>query len=106
MIGLDTRGSMQGLIGAARQKPWSVVNEIATPKPEPRLRVALLTYGTPGKGKPGDVVIQARTRELSVERTAYVKQVMDRQGLDDSLSLDKALRTTVREQADERVHAK
>lgn len=57
-ICLDTSGSMSGLIHAARQKLWSVVNEIARLKPEPRLRVALLTYGTPGRGLPGDVVIQ------------------------------------------------
>jgi len=59
VICLDTSGSMQGLIHAARQKLWSVVNELAALKPEPRLRVALLTYGTPGAHvKPGDVVIQ------------------------------------------------
>jgi len=50
---------MSGLIHAARQKLWSVVNELAALKPEPRLRVGLLTFGTPGtQVKPGDVVIQ------------------------------------------------
>lgn len=44
-ICLDISGSMQGLIDAARQNLWAVVNELATLKPEPRLRVALLTYG-------------------------------------------------------------
>ncbi|MDJ0521003.1 MAG: vWA domain-containing protein [Planctomycetota bacterium] len=60
VICLDTSGSMSGLIHAARQKLWSVVNELAMLKPEPRLRVALLTFGSPGKpgAKPGDVVIQ------------------------------------------------
>ncbi len=57
VVCLDTSGSMSGLIHAARQKLWSIVSEIATLKPEPKLRVALLTYGTPG-GKPGDVQIQ------------------------------------------------
>ena len=67
VICLDTSGSMSGLIHAARQKLWSVVNEIATLKPEPRLRVALLTYGTPGQGKPGDVVLQTDlTRDLDL----------------------------------------
>ncbi|MCA8978125.1 MAG: cytochrome P460 family protein [Planctomycetes bacterium] len=42
---LDISGSMKGLIDAARQNLWAVVNEMATLKPEPRLRVALLTYG-------------------------------------------------------------
>ncbi|MCA8965362.1 MAG: VWA domain-containing protein [Planctomycetes bacterium] len=42
---LDISGSMNGLIDAARQNLWSVVNEMATLQPEPQLRVALLTYG-------------------------------------------------------------
>ena len=47
-ICLDTSGSMDGLINAARQKLWSIVNELATAKPTPKLRVALLTYGNDG----------------------------------------------------------
>jgi len=48
---LDVSGSMQGLINAARQNLWSIVNDMATLKPQPRLRVALLTYGSPHYGK-------------------------------------------------------
>ncbi len=44
-ICLDTSGSMQGLIDAARSKLWAVVNDLALARPAPRLRVALLTYG-------------------------------------------------------------
>ncbi len=44
-ICLDTSGSMSGLINAARQKLWAIVNELATAKPRPRLRVALYQYG-------------------------------------------------------------
>lgn len=44
-ICLDVSGSMNGLINAARQNLWAVVNELATLKPTPQLRVALLTYG-------------------------------------------------------------
>ena len=58
VICLDTSGSMSGLINAARQKLWSVVSEIAMLEPEPKLRVALLTYGSPGHPKRGDVVVQ------------------------------------------------
>jgi hypothetical protein len=58
VICLDTSGSMQGLIHSARQKLWSVVSEVATLKPEPRLRVALLTYGSPGDAARGFVVVQ------------------------------------------------
>ncbi len=42
---LDISGSMNGLIDAARQNLWAVVNEMATLKPAPQLRVALLSYG-------------------------------------------------------------
>lgn len=44
-ICLDISGSMQGLIDAARQNLWAVVNDLATLRPTPTLRVALLTYG-------------------------------------------------------------
>ncbi|MBI3099507.1 MAG: VWA domain-containing protein, partial [Planctomycetes bacterium] len=47
-ICLDTSGSMDGLIDAARRKLWDITNELATAKPTPRLRVALLTYGNDG----------------------------------------------------------
>ncbi|MHC4413974.1 MAG: vWA domain-containing protein [Planctomycetota bacterium] len=47
-ICLDTSGSMSGLIGAAKQKLWAVVNDLARAEPVPRLRVALLTYGNNG----------------------------------------------------------
>jgi hypothetical protein len=47
-ICLDTSGSMQGLIDAARIKLWEIVNDLALAKPSPHLRVALLTYGNDG----------------------------------------------------------
>jgi hypothetical protein len=47
-ICLDTSGSMSGLIDAARQKLWSIANDLAMAKPAPRLRVALLTFGNDG----------------------------------------------------------
>ena len=48
VICLDTSGSMNGLIESAKQKLWAVVNELATAKPRPRLRVALYQYGNDG----------------------------------------------------------
>lgn len=48
VICLDTSGSMDGLIDAARQKIWAIVNDLALAKPAPRLRLALLTYGNDG----------------------------------------------------------
>jgi len=66
-ICLDTSGSMEGLIHAARQKLWSVVSELATAKPAPDLRVALLTYGSPGNDEAGHVVLQTDlTRDLDL----------------------------------------
>ena len=47
-ICLDTSGSMSGLIEAAKQKLWAIVNDLALVEPTPRLRVALLTYGNNG----------------------------------------------------------
>jgi hypothetical protein len=55
---LDTSGSMQGLINAARQKLWEVVNQLATAQPTPTLRVALLTYGSEGTEADGYVVVR------------------------------------------------
>ncbi len=60
---LDTSGSMTGLINAARTKMWEVVNELALAKPMPRLRVALLTYGSPGNDATGHVILQTNLTE-------------------------------------------
>ena len=47
-ICLDTSGSMDGLIESAKQKLWAVVNDLALAEPNPRLEVALLTFGNDG----------------------------------------------------------
>lgn len=47
-ICLDTSGSMDGLINSARQKLWTIVNDLAEAEPTPRLRVAVLSYGNDG----------------------------------------------------------
>lgn len=44
-ICLDISGSMDGLIDSAKARLWSIVNDLATAKPVPTLKVALLTYG-------------------------------------------------------------
>jgi Mg-chelatase subunit ChlD len=41
---LDTTGSMSGLIEGAKQKIWSISNQIVAGKPSPNLRVGLLAY--------------------------------------------------------------
>ena len=44
-ICLDISGSMDGLIDSAKARLWSIVNDLATAKPIPEVRVALLSYG-------------------------------------------------------------
>ena len=41
---LDTTGSMGGLIEGAKQKIWSIANDIATAKPARDIRFALVPY--------------------------------------------------------------
>jgi Mg-chelatase subunit ChlD len=45
---LDTTGSMSGLIEGAKQKIWSIVNQIASGRPTPEIRVGLLGYRDKG----------------------------------------------------------
>lgn len=48
VIALDTSSSMDGLIDSARQKLWDVVNLLAHARPQPILRVGLISYGNDG----------------------------------------------------------
>ena len=41
---LDTTGSMGGLIEGAKQKIWSICNQIASGKPTPDLKVGLVAF--------------------------------------------------------------
>ena len=41
---LDTTGSMGGLIEGAKQKIWSIANEMVSAKPAPELRLGLVAY--------------------------------------------------------------
>lgn len=51
VIALDVSGSMEGLIGSAKQRLWDITNELAQARPLPALRVAILTYGAPNYGE-------------------------------------------------------
>jgi len=73
-ICLDTSGSMSGLINAARQKLWDVVSELALAQPEPELRVALLTYGSPSYGHPSYVRVQT---DLTSDLDAVYQKLME-----------------------------
>jgi Mg-chelatase subunit ChlD len=48
VIALDTSSSMNGLIDSARQKLWDVVNVLSKARPQPIVRVGLLSYGNTG----------------------------------------------------------
>lgn len=41
---IDTSGSMQSIIDSAKQKVWSIINELIAAKPVPILRVGLIAY--------------------------------------------------------------
>ena len=41
---LDTTGSMGGLIEGAKQKIWSIINELKQGQPEPDLKIGLVAY--------------------------------------------------------------
>jgi hypothetical protein len=41
---LDTTGSMGGLIDGAKQKIWSIANEMISAKPTPQLKLGLIGY--------------------------------------------------------------
>lgn len=45
VFAIDCSGSMGGVISTAKQKIWSIVNEIAKAKPSPVLRIGLHGYG-------------------------------------------------------------
>lgn len=45
VFAIDCSGSMGGVIETAKQKVWTIVNEVGKAKPAPRLRIGLLGYG-------------------------------------------------------------
>ena len=45
---LDTTGSMSGLIEGAKQKIWSIANEMISAKPTPELKLGLVGYRDKG----------------------------------------------------------
>lgn len=51
VVAIDTTGSMQHVIEAAKRKVWSIVNELAKAKPTPLVRLGLIAYR--GEGDEG-----------------------------------------------------
>jgi hypothetical protein len=55
---------MDGLIDSAKARLWSIVNDLATAKPVPQVRVALLTYGCDSySSEAGWVVVDSELTE-------------------------------------------
>jgi Mg-chelatase subunit ChlD len=67
---LDTTGSMGGLIEGAKQKIWSIANQIASGKPTPEIKMGLLPYRDRG-----DVYI-TRVIDLSDDLDAIHGELM------------------------------
>ena len=51
VIALDVSGSMSGLIGSAKQRLWDIVNQLGRARPQPELRIAIMSYGNPEYGQ-------------------------------------------------------
>ena len=49
-IALDVSSSMSGLIDSTKQRLWDIVNELGRAQPQPILRVAIISYGSPNYG--------------------------------------------------------
>lgn len=75
VICLDTSGSMEGLIDSARARLWDVVNSLASARPTPRLRVGLLTYGSPHNATPAQGFIVKQTDLTSDLDTVYSRMM-------------------------------
>jgi hypothetical protein len=74
VICLDVSGSMQGLIDSAKLKLWDIVNELATVKPTPRLRVAIYSYG----GQGGEYTIANGYTRKEVDLTTDLDKVYEK----------------------------
>ena len=66
---LDTTGSMSGLIDGAKRKIWQVANQLASGKPTPEIRMALVGYRDRG-----DVYV-TRVRDLTADLDAIYAEL-------------------------------
>ncbi|MCI0536960.1 MAG: VWA domain-containing protein [Verrucomicrobiales bacterium] len=85
---LDTTGSMGGLIQAAKEKIWAIANTLATTKPAPHIKLALVAYRDRG-----DAYVTKRT-DLTDDLDAVYKELMAFQadgGGDEPESVNQAL---------------
>lgn len=75
VIALDTSGSMEGLLDSARARLWDVVNAAAEKDPDARVRVALITFGSPGVAGPQEGFVKVRS-DLTTDLDSLYGQVM------------------------------
>ncbi|HEX5067293.1 MAG TPA: vWA domain-containing protein [Myxococcota bacterium] len=66
---LDTTGSMSGLIDGAKRKIWQVANQLASGKPTPEIRMALVGYRDRG-----DAYV-TRVRDLTADLDAIYAEL-------------------------------
>lgn len=67
---LDTTGSMGGLIQAAKEKIWAIANTLASSKPAPHIKLALVAYRDRG-----DAYVTKRT-DLTDDLDAVYNELM------------------------------
>ncbi len=75
VIALDTSGSMEGLLDSARARLWDVVSAVAEKEPDARVRVALVTFGSPGAAGPHRGYVAVRS-DLTTDLDALYGQIM------------------------------
>jgi Mg-chelatase subunit ChlD len=89
---LDTTGSMSGLIEGAKEKIWSIANDLARAKPTPDIRFGLVAYRDRGD----EYVVRATA--LTDDLDAIYEELMTfeaKGGGDFPESVNEALRTAV-----------
>ena len=75
VIALDTSGSMEGLLDSARARLWDIVNAAAEKEPNARVRVGLVTFGSPGVAGPDQGFVKVRS-DLTTDLDSLYGQVM------------------------------
>jgi len=75
VIALDTSGSMEGLLDSVRARLWDIVGEVSDKEPDANLRVALLTFGSPGVAGADQGYVNVRSH-LTSDLDSLYGQVM------------------------------
>lgn len=73
---LDTTGSMGGLIAGAKAKIWSIVNDIASAKPVPNIKIGFVAY----RDKGDDYVTQVHDLNDDLDKAFATLQTFEAAG--------------------------